>query len=152
MALTFQGVDVSAINWGLITSIKVRQQGTGTLTSVGEFSDAQIKMKPLTKEGEPGATDIAYAIEYQLSFNLLQTETNAEIAMLTGTAGTGLFETDVEIEIGFVNGRKITLGTVTAYPLRMVVNYEGGDFEKSEEIVCTAHNIEPITSFPGKVS
>lgn len=149
MALTFQGVSIADINWGLITGLEVREQGTGSFTSVGRFDGARISMQVLTKQGDPAATEIAYAVRYTVRFNLLQTKAAAEVAMLN--AG-GLLDTDVEVRATYASGRTITLGAVTSYPLRLVPGLETGEEERAQIIPLAGTNIEPFTAITAKVS
>ena len=152
MALSFQGVSKSSTRWGLASKIELRQQGTGSFVDVGLFADFQFTENPLSMPGDPSDTLYVYAIQYTGSFTLLQTGKNNEVAMLTGTAGTGLYDTDVELKITFKDGRVITLGAVSNTPLRLVPGYSAGQGEKLAEIPCTFQNTELVTSFTGKVA
>lgn len=147
--LTFQGVSIADINWGLITGIEVREAGTGTFESAGKIEAPHVRMQVLSKPGDPSATMIPYALKYTVRFDVLQTKTSAEVALLDATA---LFGTDVEVRVSYASGRKITLGAAAGYPLRLTAGWESGDMEKAQIIQVEGTNIEPLSSFPGKVS
>jgi len=147
--LTFQGISLADINWGLIKDIEVREAGTGAFVSVGKIDAPFLRMQALTKAGDPAATQIAYAVKYTVRFDILQTAAASEIALIDAAA---LFGTDVETRVTFASGRKITLGAAAGYPLRLVPGFESGDEGKAQIIQVEGSNVEPLTSFPGKVS
>ena len=152
MALTFQGPVKSSELWGICTKIEARQQATGSFVNVGRFSNFTFTLNPLSMKGDPANTDYVHAVQYVVAFSLHQTGKSNEVAMLTGTAGTGLFQTDMELKLTFVSGTVITLGAVSGYPLRLVAGYTTGSEEESARIPIKAENIEPITAFPTKVA
>lgn len=152
MALVFQGVSKSDITWAAVTDVKIRPQGSGSLTSVGRINGLRLSVTPLSTLGDPSATAIVYAVKYSVAFEILQTDKAKEIAMLVGVSGTGLHETDIEIQLVFVTGRTITLGTVTGYPLRGVFTYIAPNEDESQKILVEAENMEPIANFPAKVA
>ncbi len=153
MALTFQGWKRSATRWGLCTYIKVRQAGTGTLTSIGAFRNVNVAMEPIAIPGDPAGAPVVQYLHYTFSFDMVQTDsTSGEVTMLTGTSGTGLFETDVEVQFTFASGRTLTLGAASGYTLRMVPGYSAGSDDDMEFIPVRGECYEPITSFPTKVA
>lgn len=153
MAIPFQGGVRSAIQWGLVKKIEVRQQGTGSFLDVGRVENVQTGATPLSEEGDPAATQYVFALEFKCMFDIIQTAKSYELtAMMSGTAGTGLIETDVEIKFTFADGRTITLGAVTASPMRLVGEYVGVNESGAQIIKCTASVVEPITTFIAKVS
>jgi choline dehydrogenase-like flavoprotein len=147
--LTFQGTSIADINWGLITGIEVREALTGTFVATGRIESPHLSMRALARPGDPSATMIPYAVKYTVRFDMLQTSASAEIALLDAAT---LFGTDVEVRVAYASGRKITLGAVTGYPLRLVAGWESGDDGKAQIIQVEGTNIEPLTSFPGKVA
>lgn len=152
MALSFQGVSLGDINWGLIKSIEVRPQGSGSFVSVGEFVNAKTVMNVLVDRGDPSNMEYPYAVEYMLTFDLLQTAAAAELAMISATPGTGLYTTDVEIKITYATGRTITLGTQTTAPCRIIPAYDSGGDGGAQLLPCRVSNIESLGSLPGKVA
>ncbi len=152
MALTFQGLHKEDVDWALARTIEVRQQGTGSFVSVGAFRDFAMTIDALTRTGDPANTEYVYAVEYSGSFNLLQSDRTKELAMLAGVAGTGLFDTDVEIKVTFASGRVITLGAVSGYPLRLIPGYVTGREDDAAIIPCRFANREPVSSVGAKVA
>ena len=97
MALTFQGVSFADINSGAIASVSVRQQGTGSFVDVGAMADPHVFINALSEKGDPANTDYVYSISYKVSWITKQTKTTGEVSSMAGAAGTGLFDTDVEV-------------------------------------------------------
>lgn len=152
MALTMQGWKKSASRWGACTNVKIRMQGSGTLTSLGSVRNVNVSMEPVTKAGDPAGSQVVQYLRYSFSFDLLQTDAAAELAMLAGTSGTGLFESDIEVQFTFAGGHSLTLGAVTGYTLRLVPGFQAGADDDVEFIPCRGECIEAITTFPAKVS
>jgi len=151
MALTFQGVSISDIDSGIITKIEIAEQG-GSYQVAGDFTGASIQVNPLSMRSDPSDSELVYALEFVCSFTLVQTDSSQEIAAMNGTSGTGLYETDVEVKFTFLSGRTITLGSVTAYPMRLTLAYQSGGEDGAQKIECNGRTIEPFTSFPSKVA
>lgn len=149
MALPFSGVNKASVAHGLISKIEIRQQGTGSFLVVGQFRGANLNVEVVTQKGDPAGTAYAQYLRYSVQFDIMQTGT-AELTALAGTAGTGLYETDVELKLTYKNGRVITLGAVSGYPLRLVAGYKNDS--DLQIIPCTAENIEPITTLNAKVA
>lgn len=150
MALGLQGISKSDIELGLVTKIEIRQQGTGSFLDVGRFRGLRLVVTPISEPGDPSDTMHVYAMEYRVAFDLFQTDVAKELTLLAGTAGTGLYETDVEVKLTYLSGRTITLGAVTASPLRLVPRLSGEDEDDPLIIPCEGQNIEPITTFVAK--
>lgn len=151
MAIPFQGSSFSDISSGLITGIEVRAQGSGSFISTGEFSDATVQIEPIAYPGE-GGTPVVQAIRCACSFTLKQSKATAEIAVMAGTSGTGLYDTDVEIRFTFATGRKITLGAVSGYPMRLTASYDSGGEQDAQQLRCKAENVELYTAVSAKFS
>jgi hypothetical protein len=152
MAIPVQGVSFADINAAVITTIEVRPQGTGSFANVGAINAPKLLIEPLSDPGENG-TKIVYAVKYSITFEVVQTKKTAELtAFMAGTASQGLFDTNIELKITFANGRVITLGAVTNYPLRVVSIYEAGNEEGSEILRCAAENVELYDTFLAKVA
>lgn len=152
MALTFQGISKADIEHSLAVKIEARQAGTGSFVDVGVFSDFAMTIDPLAKAGDPANTEYVYAVRYAGSFNLMQTDRTKEIAMLAGVAGTGLFDTDMELKITFISGRTITLGAASGYPLRLIAGYASGRGDGAAIIPVRFANTEPVSSVAAKVA
>lgn len=152
MALTFQGFKKSAIRWGLCTNASVRPVGSGTFTSIGAVRNVNVAMEPVGKPGDPsGSLQVQY-LHYTVQFDMLQTDAaSAELAMLAGTSGTGLYETDIEIKFTFASGRTLTLGAASGYTCRMVPGWSAGSDDDAEFLPVTVESFEPITGFNTKV-
>lgn len=152
MALTLQGFHKASIFTGLITLAEVRQAGSGSFLGLGRIGEVHLSVTPLTKKGDPANTDYVHAIRYAVEFDMLQTKKTAELAAMAGTAGTGLYETDVEIKVTYATGRAITLGAASGYPLRAVLSFGSSGSDGAQMVHLRAENDEPITSFAAKVS
>jgi hypothetical protein len=152
MALTFQGMSKADIEWSLATKLEARQAGTGSFVDVGVFGDFSMTIDPLSKPGDPANTEYVYAVRYAGSFNLWQTDKTKEIAMLAGVAGTGLYDTDMELKVTFIGGRVITLGAASGYPLRLVAGYVTGRGDGPTLIPVKFANTEPVTSVAAKIA
>lgn len=151
MAITFQGVSKADILAGVITKAEVRQAATGSFVGFGRIGDVALEVNPLFKYGDPSNTKYVHALQYRVSFEILQTKKTAELAAMAGTAGTGLYETDVEIKLTYVGGRTVTLGAAAGYPLRAVLSFAStGD--GAQIVRLEAENTEPITSLAAKVA
>jgi hypothetical protein len=90
-------------------------------------------------------------LRYSFQFDMLQTDAAAEVAMVAGTSGTGLFETDIEVKFTFASGHTLTLGALSGYTLRITPGYSAGRDDDTEFLPVTGETVEPITSFPAKV-
>lgn len=152
MALTFQGISKADIEHSLAVKIEARQAGTGSFVDVGVFSDFAMTIDPLSKPGDPANTEYVYALRYAGSFNLYQSKKTGELAMVAGVAGTGLFDTDMELKITFIGGRTITLGALAGYPMRLVPGYTSGRGDGPALIPVRFSNTEPISSVAAKVA
>lgn len=152
MGLTFQGVHKEDIEHSLAVKIEARQMGTGSFVDVGVFADFAMTIDPVAKTGDPSNTEYVYAVRYAGSFSLYQSDKTKELAMLAGTAGTGLYDTDMELKVTFITGRTITLGAATGYPLRLVPGYATGRGDGPALIPIRFQNTEPITSVGAKVA
>jgi hypothetical protein len=143
----------ASIQWGLAAKIEVRAQGTGSFQSVGRFANLSCVATALSEEGDPSATQIVYANQYDLSFDILGTAKAVEVAaFMCGTAATGLLETDAEIKITFADASTISLGTVSGYPMRLISSWDRGSDDSARVIHVTGTVIEPFTAFSGKLS
>ncbi len=147
--MTFQGVSIADVNWGLITKLEARVPGGPTFLNMGKFDTAHINMAVLSKPGDPSGTMYAFAVKYTLRVDLIQSGAAEEIALF---GASGILTTDAEVRITFAGGRTITLGSVAGYPLRLIPSFDGGDEAKAQIITVEAQNIEPLTSFPAKVA
>lgn len=153
MALTFQGLSKTDIETGIISKLEIATQaGSPSYLDAGDFRDANIRFEAMTRPTDPAGTLRTYALRFTISFTLVQTKKTAELAAMAGTSGTGLFETDVQIKATYISGRVITLGSITAYPMRLVMNYDSGGEDESQYIECSGQTIEPITSVAAKVA
>lgn len=150
MALTFQGISKTDIETGIISKIEIAIQG-GSYLNVGDFTPPSITVTPLSVPSDPAGTEKVYALRFEFSFEIVQTKKTAELAALAGTANTGLYETDVEVKFTYATGRTLTLGAVTAYPMRVVPSYDIGTEDGSQKIPITGRTIEPITVLAAKV-
>ena len=152
MALTFQGMSKTDIETGIITKIEIAEQDASpSYQNVGDFTTPSIDVTPLTMPSDPSGSEKVYALQFEFSFEIVQTKKTAELAALAGTSGTGLYETDVQIKFTYATGRTMTLGSVTAYPMRVIPSYTNGTEEEAQKIPIKGQTIEPITSLAAKV-
>jgi len=153
MALTFQGQKVSDIQSGIIVKIEIADlTASTTWKNVGDFTPPVVQVKGLTMPSDPSGSLLTYALDFAFSFSIVQTLKTAELAAMAGTAGTGVYETDVLVRFTFLTGRTITLGAVAATPLRITLDYANGSEEEAQRIDVTGRTIEAITSFGAKVA
>lgn len=153
MALTFQGYSKSDISSGIVAKIEIAiQAGSPSYLVVGDFTPPTINIEPLSMPSDPSGSDLVYALKYSFSFSIVQTKKTAELAAMAGTASTGLFQTDVQLKFTYLDGRVVTLGSVTANPLRVLLSYTNGGEEESQRIDVSGQTIEPITSLAAKIA
>ena len=153
MALTFQGISKSDIETGIIGKIEIAiQDGSPSYVDAGDFTHPQISIEPLSMKSDPSGSDLVYALRFSFSFSIVQTLKTAELAAMAGVADTGVYETDVQIKYTYLSGRVVTLGSITAYPLRMLMTYTNGSESEAQRIDCTGTTIEPISSIAAKVA
>lgn len=153
MALLFQGLSKADIETGIITKVEMAyQSGTPSYVDVGDFERCDISVNTLTMPSDPSNSDLPYAMEFDVSFAIVQTGASTEIGAMTSATGTGALLQAVQLRITYITGRVLTLGAVTAYPMLVNMNYTNGGADGAQKIECTGHTIEPLTAFPGKVS
>jgi len=151
VALTFQGYDWSALNWGVVTQVRARASG-GSYAVAGELEECKFRCEPKTEQGDPAGSQYPQYLKYFLSGTFVQTDDAAEVAMIDDDSSTGLFGVDVNVELTFASGKVIVLGEASGYPLRLNPGFVTGDEDKADRMPFTASNIEPLDSFPGKRS
>ena len=149
MALPFVGKVKSSAGAGLVSKVEIRQQGTGSFLDCGLQRNATVNVDPVAMKGDPAGTNYVQYLRFSFQFDLIQTG-SAELSALAGTAGTGLYDTDVEVKFTFVTGRTLTLGAVSGYPLRLVAGYKNDT--EIQVIPCSGETLEPVTSFNAKVA
>jgi len=153
MALTFQGIKKSDITSGIVAKIEIAAATASTTwVDVGDFTPPQINVKGLTQASDPSGSLITYALDFSFSFSIVQTLKTAELAAMAGTAGTGIYETDVLVRFTYLTGRTLTLGAVVSAPMRITLDYTNGGEEEAQRIDVTGRTIEPITSLGAKVT
>lgn len=153
MALTFQGFSKTDIQTGIVSKIEIAvQSGTPSYLSVGDILSTEITVEGLTIPCDPSGSELTYALRFSVSFQLSQTKKTAELAAMAGTSGTGLFETDVQLKITYLSGRVLTLGSITAYPMRVTMSYTNGTEDGAQLITVSGTTIEPITALDAKVA
>ena len=153
MALPFQGMSKSDIETGIIAQIEIAYQaGSPSYVNAGDVERCAVTANVLSMRADPSDTDLPYAFEFTVDFALVQTDASAEIASMTSTSGTGVYRQAVQLKLTYVTGRVLTLGSDSDYPLYLLLNYSNGDAQGSQRIEGSGRTIEPITSFPGKVS
>jgi len=153
MALTFQGMKKEDIVSGIIAKIEIAASTASTTwADVGDFTPPVITVKGLTMPCDPSGSLLTYALDLSFSFSIVQTLKTAELAAMAGTAGTGMYETDVLVKFTYLSGRTLTLGAVAAAPLRITMDYTNGSEEEAQRIDVTGRTVEPITSFGAKVA
>ena len=153
MGLTFQGQKVADITSGIIVKIEIAPSTASTTWSdVGDFTPPLISVKGLTMPSDPSGSLLTYALDFSFSFSIVQTLKTAELAAMAGTAGTGIYETDVLVRFTYLTGRTLTLGAVAAAPLRITMDYDNGSEEEAQRIDVTGRTIEAITALAAKVA
>lgn len=150
MTIPALALSKSSVGLGLVRKIEIRKAATGSLQDVGLFANLSMSANQLSQECDPAGSQQVWAIEYMISFDLLQTAKAAELAaFMAGTEGTGFIETDAELKLTYANARTLTLGSITGYPLRLVCNYTMN--EDVQVLSCSGTTVEPISGFAAKV-
>ncbi len=154
MALTFQGISKSDILSGVIVKIEIAAlTASTTWQDVGDFfMPNPISIVGLTQESDPAGSSVTYALDISFSFEIVQTKKTAELAALAGTAGTGLYETDVLVRFTYIDGRVLTFGAAAGAPMRVTADYTSGGEDAAQRIPVSGRTIEAITSIAAKVA
>lgn len=150
MSFSFQGISKADIVSGHVTQIEIGY--SSSYQDVGRFRNARLNVGVIDDEGSPSGSMYVSALVFDVGFEIMQTDKVKELAMMAGTAGTGIYESDVQVRFTYGSGRIITLGAVAGYPLRLAMRLQTGNTDDSQYIVCEGTNIEPITALAAKVT